>query len=68
MLEFAGFHARLCRTLLAQMSKFVILSSELLDRQTAEEVDELSDVLLKDVGRTPLALLSRSAGEITNLL
>ena len=57
MLEFAGVRARLCRTLLAQMLEFVILSSELLDCQAAEEVDELSCVLPKDFGRTPLALL-----------
>jgi hypothetical protein len=54
MLEFAGFHAGLCCTLLAQMSEFVIPSSELLDCQTAKEVDELSFVLLKDFGRAHL--------------
>jgi hypothetical protein len=37
------------------MSEFVIPSSELLDRQTAEEIDKLSSALLKDFGRTLLA-------------
>ena len=57
MLAFARSDARLCRTLLTQMSEFVILSSELFDRQTAEEVDEPSPMLLKEFGRTLLALL-----------
>jgi hypothetical protein len=62
MLEFAGLHAGLCRTLLAQMSEFVIPSSELLGCQTAEEVDEPSPMLLKEFGRTLLALLGWGRG------
>jgi hypothetical protein len=33
MLEFAGFHARLCRTLLTQMSEFVTPLGQSLDRE-----------------------------------
>jgi len=34
-------------------------SSELLDRQTAEEVDEVPSVSLKDLGRQALPLVGR---------